>query len=88
MADSEKEYISHWAGDKEDWRCSCGNYPSGDGFYACDTDGNKVEPTEKDWNSGLYVCDCCGRMINPDTLEVVGYSRPMASRAFSSGTKD
>jgi hypothetical protein len=66
-----KERISHEPGNIEGWICICKNTPCGGGFYACDVNGNEVEPDYR-WTSGLYVCADCGRMINPDTLEVVG----------------
>lgn len=68
----KKEYITREPGDKDAWHCICGNTPGDGGFYACDKDGNEVEPTEKDWTTDLYVCADCGRMIHYDTLEVVG----------------
>ena len=67
-----KERITHEAGNEEAWVCVCMNTPIRDGFYACDEKGNEVEPTERDWTSGLYVCASCGRIIDPSTLEVVG----------------
>ena len=66
------EHISHEAGNEEAWVCICGNQPGSDGFYACDKDGNEVEPTPEDWTTNWYVCAECGRMIDPATLEVVG----------------
>ena len=56
----------------EAWVCICGNTPSGDGFFPCNEKGDEVEPTEKDWTTNWYVCFKCGRMIDQDTLEVVG----------------
>jgi hypothetical protein len=67
-----QEKIMHEAGNNEAWICICKNTHTGGGFYSCDEKGNEVEPTAKDWTSGLYVCADCGRMIDPDTLEVVG----------------
>ena len=64
--------ISHEAGNDEAWICICRNRPDADGFYPCNFEGGEVEPTEAEWKSGLYVCAACGRIINPDTLEVVG----------------
>ena len=69
----EKEFIAAEPEDKDAWLCVCKNTPCGDGFYPCDFDGKLVEPTEAEWKSGLYVCFACGRMINPDTLKVVGH---------------
>jgi hypothetical protein len=68
----QKENIIHEAGDKDAWICICGNRPASDGFYTCDKDGNEVDPTPKDWKTNWYVCARCGRMIDLNTLEVVG----------------
>lgn len=66
------ELISHEPQNQDAWICICGNVPSSDGFYSCDTKGNEVEPTEKDWKTNWYVCLRCGRIIDQDTLVVVG----------------
>lgn len=52
------------------WECSCGNQPNLSGFYPCHPNGVIREP-DRDWN-GLYVCYDCGRIIQQDTLEIVG----------------
>jgi hypothetical protein len=65
-----KECISHEAGCDEAWVCLCGNDPTSDGFYPCDEKGNEIE-TGRDWNK-LYVCARCGRIIQQDSLEIVG----------------
>jgi hypothetical protein len=67
-----KEKITHEPGNDEAWICLCKNTPTGGGFYPRDEDGNEVKPTARDWTSGLYICLDCGRIIDPDTLEVVG----------------
>jgi hypothetical protein len=67
---AQDEVITHAAGDDEAWTCLCGNEPSEDGFYPCDEKGDEVEPVAG-W-SGLYVCLRCGRIIDPDSLRVVG----------------
>ena len=67
-----KEHITHCLTEAEDWICICGNRPTSDGFYPCDSDGNEVDPTFADWKTNWYVCLRCGRMIDQDTLEVVG----------------
>jgi hypothetical protein len=64
------ERITHEESDKDGWICICKNTPSGGGFYACDKEGNEMEPVEG-W-TGKYVCADCGRIINQETLEVVG----------------
>lgn len=65
-----KEHITHEEGSDEAWICVCKNRPESDGFFACDEDGNEMEPV-KGWKD-LYVCGRCGRIIKQDTLEVVG----------------
>ena len=50
--------------------CLCGNLPGYQGFHPCDAEGNDVEP-QSDWKN-LILCEHCGRVINQDTLEVVG----------------
>ena len=67
---NNKERISHEEGDSDAWVCICKNVPADDGFYPCNERGEEVEPVEG-WD-GLYVCASCGRIINCDTLEVVG----------------
>jgi hypothetical protein len=69
---TKRAFITHDKSDKYAWRCVCGNTPVGCGFYSCDENGNEVEPTEKDWTTDWYVCADCGRMIDQDTLKVVG----------------
>jgi hypothetical protein len=67
-------FISHEANHTEAWICVCGNTPSSDGFFPCDANGNEVEPTLASGWSGIYICARCGRIINQDTLEVVGFN--------------
>lgn len=59
----------------DSWICLCGNHPISDGFYPCDSTGKQVEPTPEEWPVSLYVCDRCGRIINRDTVFVVGYRK-------------
>jgi hypothetical protein len=66
----QDEVISHEKGNNEAWICICGNTPPEDGFYPCNEKGNEMEPVAG-WN-GLYVCFRCGRMIDQDSLRVVG----------------
>jgi hypothetical protein len=62
--------IQHEKGNDEAWICLCGNEPSEDGFYPCDEQGNEMEPAGS-WK-GLYVCLRCGRIVEQDSLRVVG----------------
>lgn len=78
--EERQENITFEPGDPEAWICICRNMPAEFGFYACDRKGNMVEPTEKDWTAGLYVCNHCGRIIDPDTLAVVGRNGEIAAR--------
>jgi len=66
------EKITHEPKDKGAWICICGNRPAYGGFYPCDVKGNEIEPTTGSGWKNLYVCDDCGRIINMDTLDVVG----------------
>jgi len=66
------EFISPGNPDKDDWNCICGNNTFRDGYYPCDEHGNEMEPTIGSAWADLYVCYGCGRIINSDTLEVVG----------------
>lgn len=66
------ERIKHEPGIEDGWICICGNTPADDGFYPCDQDGNEIEPTVGSAWAGLYVCFKCGRIIDQETLEVVG----------------
>lgn len=81
MNSSEKpERITAEPGDEDAWHCICGNYPSGGGFYPCDAEGNEMEPDiGSDWNN-LYVCFDCGRIIDQETLLVVGINPIPMSR--------
>jgi hypothetical protein len=68
-ASAKQDVISHEANNEEAWICICGNEPSEDGFYPCDENGNEVEPVVG-WSR--YVCLRRGRIIDPDSLRVVG----------------
>jgi hypothetical protein len=63
-------------GSPDAWQCVCGNTPVAQGFFPCDKIGNLVEPTPEEWPAPLYVCDACGRIINQDTLLVLGRRPP------------
>ena len=66
------ERIEHGPGVEDAWVCICGNTPAMAGFYPCNKKGIVVEPAiGGDWEN-LYICFGCGRIINQDTLEVVG----------------
>jgi hypothetical protein len=67
-----KEHITHEAGNDEAWICVCGNRPSSGGFQPCDKNGDEISPDKGSNWAGLYVCDGCGRIIDQNTLEVVG----------------
>ena len=69
-----QQFISHEANNAEAWICICGNTPDSDGFFPCDTNGNEMLPTLDSGWSGIYICVRCGRIINQDTLEIVGFN--------------
>jgi hypothetical protein len=58
--------------DKDELTCLCGNVSWNAGFQTCDASGNAVEPIIGGKWVNLLRCDACGRIINQDTLEVVG----------------
>jgi hypothetical protein len=67
----EKQFITHEPEDDDAWVCQCGNMPHTDGFFPCDRNGNEVEPEHGMWTD-LYVCARCDRIIQQNTLEIVG----------------
>jgi hypothetical protein len=67
----QKEFITHEKDNHDAWHCICGNTPDSSGFYPCDEAGNEVEPTPTKWKD-LYVCTDCGRIIQQDSLQVIG----------------
>ena len=68
--------ITHEAGNKEAWLCVCGNTPTADGFFPCNSEGEEVEPVASEWTTNCYVCSRCGRIIDQATLEVRGRRFP------------
>lgn len=54
------------------WVCRCGNTPLADGFDACDASGQVVEATFANYAEKLFLCQRCGRIFHPLTLEIVG----------------
>jgi|GEM_PF-2395598 hypothetical protein len=75
-----KEKITHVINDKDTWLCICGNEPANQGFHTCDKYGVEMEPLIGSNWEGFYFCDKCGRIINKDTLEVVGRKEPYSTR--------
>jgi len=66
----KKEFISHHPEDATALLCICGNTPWAQGFLSCDHEGREIEVIEK--FGPLYCCDACGRIIDADTLAVIG----------------
>lgn len=54
------------------WECRCGNTRDGEGFDTCDELGRVVEPVLGPWDGSLHLCTHCYRIINSDTLEILG----------------
>lgn len=65
------EYIVE---DGEDWWvCKCGNQPNSDGYFPSSDIGEIVSPdVGGGWDQIHYVCHRCWRIINQNTLEIVG----------------
>lgn len=75
------ERITYEPSVEDAWVCVCGNTPADDGFYPCSQKGIVVEPViGGDWEN-LYICFGCGRIINQDTLEVVGQKTEILNAA-------
>jgi len=77
IADAEKgwpdERIRKDPGGDIECVLSCNNNPSMDGFYPCLYDGTEVEPYANGaWKGRLYCCASCGRIIDVETLQVIG----------------
>lgn len=77
IADSEKywpdERIRKEPGNDIECVPSCNNNPSTYGFYPCLYDGSEVEPyAEGPWKGRIYCCGSCGRIIDIETLQVIG----------------
>jgi DNA-directed RNA polymerase subunit RPC12/RpoP len=55
------------------WVCKCGNQPNMEGFYTCNEIGEIVPPSiNEGWDEKHYVCHRCWRIIDSDSLEIVG----------------
>lgn len=52
--------------------CRCHNTDDLEGFESCDQQGRIVEPVLGHWDGSLQICTRCWRIINGDTLEVLG----------------
>lgn len=54
---------------RDEWgfiHCSCGNTPDDDGLESCSPNGEHMEPmADSDWQ-GHYICNRCGRIIEPE----------------------
>lgn len=55
---------------EDHWECLCGNDTMDIGFFPCDNKGDCKEP-DSSWE-GLYSCQKCGRIIEPETYKVIG----------------
>ncbi len=54
------------------WLCRCGNMPFADGFDPCDRQGRAVVATFADAETMPWVCQRCGCIFHPLTLEIIG----------------
>jgi len=52
--------------------CICGNEGGTQGFDTCDEKGHFMEPLIGTCWKGLYRCNECSRIIDGDTLQVIG----------------
>ena len=56
------------------WECRCGNSQNSDGFEACNELGELVPAVLGPWDGVLQACTRCWRVVNGDTLEVLGFA--------------
>lgn len=56
------------------WECRCGNSQSSDGFEPCNEIGELVPAELGPWDGALQACIRCWRVINGDTLEILGFA--------------
>jgi hypothetical protein len=68
----KREKIKYKGDDEDAWICICTNTHYDHNFYLCDEEGDEKEPKKVSDLNGLYVCGGCGRIIDSQTLEVVG----------------
>jgi len=68
--------------------CLCGNTSMDSGFNASTSTGWEVEPTPKDWDSRHWVCEGCGRIIDQETLAIVGTRKQRAPTYVALTTDD
>lgn len=74
--DSRGKFVERIHGDKakpESWMCNCGNISDGSGFKTCLPHGKEVEHSFSGWKKH-YKCASCGRIIEQETLEVIGWA--------------
>lgn len=62
--------------------CNCGNTPDAEGIWPYDAEGND-EKSSLSADGSYFACDRCGRIIDGDTLEVVGYRKPQTNSVAS-----
>ena len=53
------------------WVCKCGNTPDSDGFSPCSDIGARCEPDDS-WDAIHYMCERCFRIIDQNTLQIMG----------------
>lgn len=64
----------HGTPNSDDLTCLCGNAAHSDGFDTVLADGTSVEPLRDGPWAGLLKCNRCLRMIDHNTMEVVGWA--------------
>jgi len=77
IADAERDWpderIRKDPGNDIECVLSCDNNTAMEGFYPCNWQGDELEPyVDGPWKGRLYRCGRCGRIIDVDTLRVIG----------------
>ncbi len=56
------------------WECRCGNSTNAEGFDACNEFGKLIPAELGPWDGALQVCIRCWRIIDGNTLQVLGFA--------------
>jgi len=57
-----------------EWECRCGNSSSSEGFRPARADGSLTLEVLGPWDGKTYACDRCGRVVDGDTLQILGHT--------------
>jgi hypothetical protein len=68
--------------DSKKWKCNCSNkLNSKEQFYPSSLEGKPIKNTNFQWQ-GIYTCSECGRIIDKNTLKVIGRKDEVARLSY------